>query len=501
MTPADSQQLAVVMLVTTLVWLLVAVGLYVWYAAMLARVFQKFGLPAWSAWVPVYNEMQLFGLGGQPKWAAILLYLPIVQLVGLYFRILAVHRVTTQCWRGVGTTVVGILLPPVWATMLALGAAPDPERGRLPKPFGTNTGPSPLAQGPLAAGQPGVIPPVAPQGSAFLPSQEPFAAGGAAHAPFSAPQPATARPAPAAPAAAPIVPPSFAVPPVAPPAGGTLPPAAPAQPAPAQPAPAQPAPAQAAPPQPPAPQAQPQPSAPPAAPAFAPPPAPPAPASSAPAVPPAAPTVPPAAPAAAPASPAPPAEPGRIEPMPPGPAFVESASAFADSASMFAGAASAFAASARAEPAFTAPGDDDIADAATIMVAPAEEDPIDRTVVVERRPRVSWTLVTDDGARLPLDAALVVLGRNPRQVGEGEQRLVVPDPSRTLSKTHAELRRDGEQWTVVDLGSTNGVLVPDRFGEEQLIDPGVPTPVGERLVLGTLGLRLLRSDAERTGPV
>ncbi|MFD6056098.1 DUF5684 domain-containing protein [Agromyces sp. NPDC060279] len=473
MTPADSQQFAVVMLVTTLVWFVVALGLYVWYAAMLARVFEKFGLPAWSAWVPVYNEMQLFGLGGQPKWAAILLYVPIVQLVGLYFRILAVHRVTTQCWRGVGTTVVGILLPPVWATMLALGAAPDPERGRLPKPFGTNTGPSPVAQGPLAAGQPGVIPPVAPQGSAFLPSQEPFAAGGPghapAHAPFSAPAPATARPAPAAPAAAPIVPPSFAVPPVTPPAGGTLPPAPPQQPA--------------------APVAQP------AAPVFAPP--------AAPAAPPAAPAAPPAAsaPAAPAASPAAPAEPNRIEPMPPGPAFVESASAFADSASMFAGAASAFAASARAEPAFSPPADDEIADAATIMVAPADEDPIDRTVVVERRPRITWILVTDEGARLPLDAALVVLGRNPRQVGEGEQRLVVPDSSRTLSKTHAELRRDGEQWTVVDLGSTNGVLVPDRFGEEQLIDPGVPTPVAERLVLGTLGLRILRAEAERTGPV
>jgi len=497
MTPADSQQFAVVMLVTTLVWFVVALGLYVWYAAMLARVFEKFGLPAWSAWVPVYNEMQLFGLGGQPKWAAILLYVPIVQLVGLYFRILAVHRVTTQCWRGVGTTVVGILLPPVWATMLALGAAPDPERGRLPKPFGTSTGPSPVAQGPLAAGQPGVIPPVAPQGSAFLPSQEPFAAGGQLHAgspgqaapaPFSAPAPATARPAPAAPAAAPIVPPSFAVPPVAPPAGGTLPPAPTHPSAPGQPGQS----------------AQPgQPAQPAAAPAFAPPPAP----TTGPVLPPAAPPAPAtaqAAPAGAPvpaAAPSEPGDPNRIEPMPPGPAFVESASAFADSASMFAGAASAFAASARAEPAFSPPADDDIADAATIMVAPAEEDPIDRTVVVERRPRITWILVTDEGARLPLDAALVVLGRNPRQVGDGEQRLVVPDSSRTLSKTHAELRRDGEQWTVVDLGSTNGVLVPDRFGEEQLIDPGVPTPVAERLVLGTLGLRILRGESERTGPV
>ncbi|MGX5697952.1 DUF5684 domain-containing protein, partial [Agromyces soli] len=204
---ADPQQLAVVMLVMTTVWLLVAVGVYVWYAAMLAKVFAKFGLPAWQAWVPVYNQMQLFGLGGQPKWAAILLYLPIVQLVGLYFLILAVHRVTTQCWKGVGTTVLGILLPPVWATMLAFGPAPDPERGRLLHATGAPaTGPTPIASGPLGALPP--VPPVPPQG-APIPAPAGFAGAPAGPA-------APAFGAPSAPAAAVFGAPSAPAPPAAP---------------------------------------------------------------------------------------------------------------------------------------------------------------------------------------------------------------------------------------------------------------------------------------------
>lgn len=502
-TQADAQQLAVVMLVMTTVWFLVAIALYVWYAAMLAKVFQKYGLPAWQAWVPVYNQMQLFGLGGQPKWAAILLYLPIVQLVGLYFLILAVHRITTQNWRGVGTTVLGVLLPPVWATILAGGPAPDPERGRMVRPAGAPaTGPSPVASGPLAVGQYQGVPPVAPLGAPPAPPQ------GAPYGAPAAPYPAAAPAAPAQPFAAPA---AFAPP-------------APAQPA----APAAPAAAF----QPPAP----------AAPAAVPAPAAPAPAA------PAAPLLSTAGPDAAPrviqtgavpivgaqgaqgapgapapatpgASFAPPAAdpaplggaeearvPGRIEPLPPmpgapaGAGFAESASAFADSASVFAGAASAFAASAFAETAFAPAGDDEIADAATVVVGYVDEE-IDRTVVVDRQPKARWSLVTDDGTLLPLEASVVVLGRNPRQVADGEQRLIVPDPSRTLSKTHAELRRDGEQWSVIDLGSTNGVLVPDASGDEQLLEPGVATPVAERFVLGTLGLRLQRDAQPSQGAI
>ncbi|HEY1105930.1 MAG TPA: FHA domain-containing protein, partial [Agromyces sp.] len=136
----------------------------------------------------------------------------------------------------------------------------------------------------------------------------------------------------------------------------------------------------------------------------------------------------------------------------------------------------------------------DPADAETIVTGDGDDDPLDRTVVVSRRPVVPWRLVLDDGTVLAVDAVVVVLGRNPRAALTGEQRLVVPDPSRTLSKTHAVLRLEGDQWTLTDLDSTNGVMVPDASGVDQLVDAGVPTPVRDRFVLGTLGVRL-----ERTG--
>ncbi|WP_232338896.1 DUF5684 domain-containing protein, partial [Agromyces aureus] len=146
MTPAEAQQLAAVTLTMVAVSFALGAGLYVWYSVMLARVFAHAGLTPWSAWVPVYSQMQVFRLGGQNPWLALLLLVPIAQLAGLFFLILALHRISGQYWRGVGTTVLGVLLPPVWATVLALGPSPDPERGRMP----------------VRGASSGAIPPVAP---------------------------------------------------------------------------------------------------------------------------------------------------------------------------------------------------------------------------------------------------------------------------------------------------------------------------------------------------
>ena len=151
MTPEEAQQILAASLLVSGVSLVVAVGVYVWYAVMLAKVLAQYGQPAWSAWVPVYNEMQVFRIGGQQPWLALLLFVPIAQVVGLVFKVFALHRISKQSWRGVGTTVLGVLLPPVWATVLAVGPSPDPERGRMSR--GAATGPVPPVQpnGPLAA--------------------------------------------------------------------------------------------------------------------------------------------------------------------------------------------------------------------------------------------------------------------------------------------------------------------------------------------------------------
>ncbi|MRG61717.1 FHA domain-containing protein, partial [Agromyces sp. CFH 90414] len=117
------------------------------------------------------------------------------------------------------------------------------------------------------------------------------------------------------------------------------------------------------------------------------------------------------------------------------------------------------------------------------------DDDVESTVVVDRRPRVTWRLVLDDGTELGLTADRVLLGRNPSTADPAEQRLPVPDSTRTLSKTHARLVLADGQWSITDLGSTNGVLV-DEGGEERLIDPHDPVPARGRFVLGEVGMRV-----------
>jgi pSer/pThr/pTyr-binding forkhead associated (FHA) protein len=69
----------------------------------------------------------------------------------------------------------------------------------------------------------------------------------------------------------------------------------------------------------------------------------------------------------------------------------------------------------------------------------------------------------------------LVLGRS------READLVLDDPN--VSRRHAELRREGEHWSIADLGSTNGVKVNGRRVERTELEPG------DEIVLGTLELR------------
>ncbi|SFR68207.1 FHA domain-containing protein [Agromyces sp. CF514] len=486
MTPADAQQLAAVTMAFVAISCAIGLGLYVWYAVMLSKVFAHAGLRSWSAWVPVYNQMQVFRLGGQHPLLALLLYVPIAQVVGLVFLVMALHRISGQYWRGVGTTVLGVLLPPVWATVIALGPSPDPERGRMP----------------VRGASAGSIPPVAPGG----PLSDPVATiasgwNAPCAAPVAAPRvPVTdpgARHAGTWPAgdSAPILP-----------AWADLHPRgiAPAEAAPAAAAPtaAAPVPAawQAAMPAAPSAFAGPVASAAPVAPAVA-----------------AAPA-PTGAPVGSAVSEPVPRIPGRIEPLPAAPvasaAHLNAAPPLPDSAVLagpalpslppvaaaptFEPAASAAAAAVHAAPPVTALAVPVVTGAVQIGEAQAgpddlDEDPLDRTVVVARKPLVTWRLVPESGEPLVLLGDVVLLGRSPRTAGVGESRLVVPDPSRTLSKTHAVLRLEGEAWSITDLASTNGVLVADEMGVDRLLDAGVPTPVPDRFVLGTLAVRIERN--------
>jgi hypothetical protein len=405
----------VVSLVASIVAILVFVGLYVWYAAMLARWFPRLGAPSWKGWVPFVNEAEILHLGGYPRWAIVFLLVPVVNLCGVVLRAIAAHRIGRDLGHGAGATVLAVLLPPAWATVLASGRPPAPEVTHR------------IATEPLLAGAPAAAPapplengPVVRSAPPVLRADPPMMA-----APAAAPAPAAAAPAPL-PTPAPLTPP------VAPPTTIT----APAWNAPADLEPL-PTPSVAA--------------------LIAP---------------------PPTAAGSRPAAPeqpsvsrfAPPgAAPGPLLPATPPPPVDDAPDV---------------------EPAIASP---DAGPAPAPLPDPWDEDDDGETIVVDRGPIARWELVLDDGPSYPLAAASVVLGRRPAGADAATQYLAVHDTTRTLSKIHARLDLQDDDWRIIDLRSTNGVLVLDPDGSEHALDAGSAVLLGGRpFLLGRVAMRVQR---------
>lgn len=109
----------------------------------------------------------------------------------------------------------------------------------------------------------------------------------------------------------------------------------------------------------------------------------------------------------------------------------------------------------------------------------------------------SRAIDSDTAQRLGLDRSegkLVVLDnkgnakekisitRTPVVIGRmSSNDVVLADPN--VSRRHAELRREGPRWMLVDLGSTNGTLVNGKLAREHEINDG------DRLSFGTSELR------------
>ena len=125
--------------------------------------------------------------------------------------------------------------------------------------------------------------------------------------------------------------------------------------------------------------------------------------------------------------------------------------------------------------------------------APTGAEDLDRTTVVHRAPRAVALLVLPDGEALPLHRDNVV-GRRP-EAASGMHAVVIPDPTRTLSKTHARLSLDGDAWVVEDLDSTNGVVLLHDDGREQVLDARQPVIATPRLLLGTLEVEIRDASA------
>ncbi|KQX05454.1 MULTISPECIES: DUF5684 domain-containing protein [unclassified Leifsonia] len=490
------------------VFSLIGIAVYVWDALALSRLFQRLGGESWKGWVPVLNTAEVYSRGGVPAWSVVFLFIPIVNLYGIYLFVIATHRINVLFGRGAGSTVLAVLLRPLWATLLAWGStSPDPERGRMQSvpTLSERVGPllEPAAAPRDASGY--AIPPRVPASDAGASSSAAVAA--ASVVPVAAP---AAEQAPDLPPVAPLSIAETMGQPAARAGAGSLAASDSVQQAATDAAPA----VDATNPWAPREQAAAAPldaprTAPPAVSPAAPPVVPRTeePAASGPSAPPviASPPVffepvPATAPPVVPVSPLP------VVAQPVTPPVAPAAPAPLAAASGPAARAVVAPPSVPAEaPLFTPPvlddasdDDDDFGHYDTVITAgrppaahPAEaDDDLEATVVVDRRPRVRWRLALENGTQLDLTSPRVVLGRNPVAADPGEQALAVPDQTRTLSKTHARLILDDGEWTVTDLGSTNGVLLYDEHGGEVLVDPGVAVSVADGFVLGKVSMRV-----------
>ena len=113
-----------------------------------------------------------------------------------------------------------------------------------------------------------------------------------------------------------------------------------------------------------------------------------------------------------------------------------------------------------------------------VAVAPAEPE-VDRTVIVERRPRrPQWSLAGDDGTEISITGRTVI-GRDPRAVDEHDATAAVGVDDASVSASHAVVEVREGRLHVTDLGSTNGTVVLDTDGSEHACSPGVTVEVAD----------------------
>jgi pSer/pThr/pTyr-binding forkhead associated (FHA) protein len=73
----------------------------------------------------------------------------------------------------------------------------------------------------------------------------------------------------------------------------------------------------------------------------------------------------------------------------------------------------------------------------------------------------------------------VELGRRELTIGRGEQNdVVLLDPEKLVSRFHAEIRREGTGYVLIDLNSQNGTWVDAQRVERVAMRAGVPVAIG-----------------------
>lgn len=125
---------------------LITVLAYVVGAVFMGMMFKKAGIPAWKAWVPVYNAWTFLEMGGQKGWISLLLLLSWIPLLGLVpaivatvYMCIAAYRIGLNFGKEAWFVVIYIFFGLVWLIWLAV----DKTAVWNTSPAGTDNGPTP----------------------------------------------------------------------------------------------------------------------------------------------------------------------------------------------------------------------------------------------------------------------------------------------------------------------------------------------------------------------
>jgi len=95
----------------SLVWLVISL-------AALWKIFVKMGEPGWKGIIPIYSQYIIFTRAGKPGWWVILLFVPCINYVALWF---LADSLGNLFGKGTGYKIALFLLSPIMYLVLGFG--------------------------------------------------------------------------------------------------------------------------------------------------------------------------------------------------------------------------------------------------------------------------------------------------------------------------------------------------------------------------------------------
>ncbi|MDR1196926.1 MAG: DUF5684 domain-containing protein [Candidatus Nomurabacteria bacterium] len=123
-TVADSAGLAAFLAAYLFIWCIVLIAAYVVEAIFMMMLFKKAGVAAWKAWVPVYNTIKFWQLGGQNPLFLLFALIPGAgAIVVAIFDFIAAYNIGLKLGKSGGWVAMYIFLPIIWLIIMGVDSS------------------------------------------------------------------------------------------------------------------------------------------------------------------------------------------------------------------------------------------------------------------------------------------------------------------------------------------------------------------------------------------